>query len=197
MGIIHAPIIAKPDNTVANLMDTETALSREFAVRAQNRDPPNRARYRRRLRGARGIPQSGDKARLAAYLRARRNQLGFTQQSLSQKLGVRASHIALLENGRRRPSLGLIERLATALGVNGREILDLAYPEIRSLLSAPSTPRTKPNPSWQRLFNDSGLLARYRVTPQELDVLERLSLLGGKITAKRLSAILLLARDIP
>ncbi|MBV8773161.1 MAG: helix-turn-helix transcriptional regulator [Deltaproteobacteria bacterium] len=178
-------------------MESEAALSREFAVRAQNPAARNRARFRRRLWAARAIPQSAEKVRLAAYLKARRNQLGLTQQSLSQKLGVRASHIALLENARRRPSLALIGRLAAALGVNGREILDLAYPEIRSLLSATSTPRTKPNRSWQRLLNDTGLLARYRVTPQELDVLERLSLLGGKITAKRLLAILLLARDIP
>jgi transcriptional regulator with XRE-family HTH domain len=144
-----------------------------------------------------GITQSAANARLAIFLKARRNQLGLTQQSLSEKLGVRASHIALLENGRRRPSLGLIGRLVTALGVNGRELLDLAYPEIRSLLSPISKPRTRPNPSWQRLFNDSALLARYRVTPQEMDVLERLSMLGGKITTKRLLAILLLARAAP
>jgi transcriptional regulator with XRE-family HTH domain len=177
-------------------METEAARSRGFAVHTQNRDPHNRKGRRRTPKAAR-IPHSVEKARLAAFLKARRHQLGLTQQSLSQKLGVRASHIALLENGRRRPSLSLIGRLATALTINGRELLELAYPEIRSLLSPTSKPRMRPNPSWQRLFNDSALLARYRVTPQELDVLERLSTLGGKVTAKRLLAILLLARNIP
>ena len=178
-------------------MQSEAALSREFAVHPENRDLPGRARRGRRLRAPRGTPQSAEKARLAAFLKARRNQLGLTQQLLSQKLGVRASHIALLENGRRRPSLSLVGRLAAALGVSGRDLLDLAYPEIRPLLSPVSKARTKPNPSWQRLFNDRALLARYRITPQELDVLERLSMLGGKVTAKRLLAILLLARDVP
>jgi hypothetical protein len=41
------------------------------------------------------------------------------------------------------------------------------------------------------------LLARYHVTRQELEVLEHLGMLGGKLTTKRLLAILLLVRDTP
>jgi transcriptional regulator with XRE-family HTH domain len=111
-------------------------------------------------------------------------------------LGVRASHIALLENGRRRPSLGLVARLAATLGVDGRELLQMAYPEIRSMMS-PIKQRTKLSRSWQRLFTDTALLARYQVTPQEVEVLGQLGMLGGKLTAKRLLAILLLVRDVP
>ncbi|MBV8452504.1 MAG: helix-turn-helix transcriptional regulator, partial [Deltaproteobacteria bacterium] len=111
-------------------------------------------------------------------------------------LGVKASHIALLENGRRRPSLGLVVRLAIALSVDGRDLLQLAYPEIRTLVS-PIPKRTKLGSSWQRLFKNSTLLARYHVTRQELEVLEHLGMLGGKLTVKRLLAILLLVRDTP
>jgi putative transcriptional regulator len=137
------------------------------------------------------------KTRLGTFLRARRNALGLTQQSLAEELGVRASHIALLENGRRRPSLGLIVRLANTLDVDGRELLQLAYPEIRTLVSPIPKRRVKLSHSWQRLFKDSSLLARYRVTRQELEVLEHLGMLGGKLTAKRFLAILLLVRDAP
>ena len=184
--------------TVANVRESAAALSRDFELHGRNGG--GRPRYKRHpggLRSASGNPGSAEKARLAAFLRARRNQLSLTQQSLAERLGVRASHIALLENRRRRPSLGLVGRLAAALSVDGRELLELAYPEIKSLLSPIPKPRTKPNSSWQRLFKDGDLLARYRVTRQELEVLERLSMLGGKVTAKRLLAILLLARDIP
>jgi transcriptional regulator with XRE-family HTH domain len=130
-------------------------------------------------------------------LKTRRNQLGVTQQSLGRKLGIRASHVALLESGRRRPSLGLVVRLAAALGVDGRELLQLAYPEIRALVATSTRQQTKPSQSWQRFVNNTELLARYRVTERELEVLEHLGMLGGKLTTKRLLAILLLVRDIP
>jgi transcriptional regulator with XRE-family HTH domain len=177
-------------------MESEAALSREFEAKAQNADP-HHDRHQRKLAAASGNPGPPDKIRLAGFLRGRRNELGLTQQSLSERLGVRASHIALLENGRRRPSLRLIGRLASELCVEGRGLLELAYPEIKSLLSPIPKPRARPNSSWERLFKDRSLLARYRVTRQELEVLERLSSLGGKVTAKRLLAILLLARDNP
>jgi hypothetical protein len=51
--------------------------------------------------------------------------------------------------------------------------------------------------SWQRLLRDPALLARYRMTGAELEVFEHLGMLGGKLTAKRLLAILLLVRDTP
>ncbi|MBV8360961.1 MAG: helix-turn-helix transcriptional regulator [Deltaproteobacteria bacterium] len=133
---------------------------------------------------------------MGAFLKARRSVLKLTQQSLARQLGVRASHIALLENDRRRPSLGLLARLAVALTVDGKELLQLAYPEIRTLVS-PIPERTKLGRSWQRLFKNTTLLARYRVTRQELEVLEHLGVLGGKLTAKRFLAILLLVRDSP
>jgi transcriptional regulator with XRE-family HTH domain len=151
----------------------------------------------RRPRVASANPGAFKKTRLATFLRSHRKASGLTQQSLAQKLGVRASHIALLENGRRRPSLGLVVRLANALGVDGRELLQLAYPEVRELVSPIAQRRPKPSRSWQRLFKDRALLARYHVTRQELDMLGHLAMLGGKLTAKRFLAILLLVRDTP
>ncbi len=151
----------------------------------------------RALRASVANAGSLKRIKLAAFLKARRKALGLTQQSLAQKLGVRASHIALLENGWRRPSLGLVVRLAATLGLDGRELLLLAYPEVRALVSpTPQRPR-KLGRSWQRLFNNSALLARYRVTRRELEALQHLGVLGGTLTAKRLLAILMLVRDIP
>jgi transcriptional regulator with XRE-family HTH domain len=116
---------------------------------------------------------------------------------LADRLGVKASHVALLENGRRRPSLGLVVKLVTVLGVDGRELLELSYPEVSVLLSATAQRRMKVSRSWHRLLRNTALLSRYRVTGQELEVFEHLGMLGGKLTAKRFLAILLLVRDTP
>jgi transcriptional regulator with XRE-family HTH domain len=172
------------------------ALSKDFEVNAKE-DPSDRAVHDQRPGAANRRPGSSSRTRLATLLKSHRNNLGLTQQSLAQKLGVRASHIALLENARRRPSLGLLVGLAAALGVDGRELLELAYPEIRELVSSIPKPRRSLSPSWQRLFKNTALLTRYHVTPRELEVLEHLGMLGGQLTVKRLLAILLLVRDMP
>jgi transcriptional regulator with XRE-family HTH domain len=175
-------------------MQSEAALSKETKENVTN---SSRSEVTGRSpRAASASPGSLKKPRLGAFLKARRSALKLTQQSLARQLGVKASHIALLENERRRPSLGLLVRLAATLDVDGRELLQLAYPEIRALVS-PTPERTKLGRSWQRLFKNTALLARYHVTRQELEVLEHLGVLGGKLTAKRLLAILLLVRDTP
>ncbi len=133
---------------------------------------------------------------LGELLKARREGLGLTQRSLAQKLGVEASHVAFIESGRRLPSLKLVARLADALGLDRQEVLLLAHPEARALLSQPeSEARKSPPLSWQRFTKNSGLLARYRVTKEELQVLEHLSLLGTAISTKEFLAILMLIRD--
>ena len=175
-------------------MQSEATLSKELKRNAASPSRPDVTE--RTPRAASANPGSLKRARLAAFLKERRNALRLTQQSLAHKLGVRASHIALLENGSRRPSLGLLVRLAAALGVDGRELLQLAYPEVQALMS-PTPKRAKLSRSWQRLFKNTALLARYHVTRQELEVLEHLGVLGGKLTVKRLLAILLLVRDTP
>ena len=175
-------------------MQSEAALSKETEESVTS---PSRPEVTGRALGAAGASQGSlKKPRLGAFLKARRSAFRLTQQSLAQQLGVRASHIALLENNRRRPSLGLLARFAATFNVDGRELLQLAYPEIQALVS-PIPKRTKLSRSWQRLFKNTALLARYHVTRQELEVLEHLGVLGGKLTAKRFLAILLLVRDTP
>jgi transcriptional regulator with XRE-family HTH domain len=132
---------------------------------------------------------------LGKLLKERRKALGLTQRSLAQKLGLRTSSVAVLENGRRMPSLGLIGRLATTLGVDGKELLLLARPEAELLLS-PIPPRPR-NQSWQRILNNPALLARYRVTRRERQALQQMAELGGTLTGRELVAILMLIRDVP
>jgi len=136
--------------------------------------------------------------KLGEFLKTRREALGLTQRALAQKLGVEASHVAFIESGRRKPSLKLVARLADTLGLDRQELLVLAHPEAKALLTANQAESPKKStPSWQRFIKDHALLARYHVTKRELQVLEHLSLLGTALSAKEFLAILTLIRDIP
>jgi transcriptional regulator with XRE-family HTH domain len=132
------------------------------------------------------------------FLRARRTALRLTQRSLAQKLGVKATHVALIESGRRKPSLKLVARIADSLSLDRQDVLLLAHPEARDLLSREKSESRKTPPlSWQRFIKNRVLLARYHVTSAELRMLEHLSMLGTAISAKEFLAILTLLRDIP
>jgi transcriptional regulator with XRE-family HTH domain len=136
--------------------------------------------------------------KLGELLKTHRETLSFTQRSLAEKLGVEASHVAFIESGRRKPSLKLIARMADILGLDRQEVLVLAHPEARALLTAtkPKPPKHT-NPSWQRFIKDYALLTRYHVTKRELQHLEQISMLGTAMSAKEFLAILTLIRDIP
>ncbi len=48
-------------------------------------------------------------------IRAVRSARGLTQQTLAETIGLDSSYISLIENGRRVPSLKVLEDIATAL----------------------------------------------------------------------------------
>jgi transcriptional regulator with XRE-family HTH domain len=135
---------------------------------------------------------------LGQMLKNHREALGLTQRALAQKAGIEASHVAFIEGGRRKPSLRLIARLADILRLDRQNVLILAHPEARALITEarPETER-KAAPSWQRFIENQELLARYHVTDRELRSLEHISFLGTVHSAKEFLAILTLIRDIP
>jgi transcriptional regulator with XRE-family HTH domain len=61
-------------------------------------------------------------------IRIRRQVFGYTQRELADLVGVKASHIAYLENGHRLPSLGLLVRLAKELNVRPGKLALQAFP---------------------------------------------------------------------
>jgi transcriptional regulator with XRE-family HTH domain len=110
--------------------------------------------------------------------RARR-ELGMTQRELASQVGVKPSHIAYIENGKRKPSLRLATRIADALGLNPRELLFLFHPELKYLVGASDNPPStkKKTDSWQRFSSNRALLKRHQVTRAELSLLKQVSLL--------------------
>jgi transcriptional regulator with XRE-family HTH domain len=63
-----------------------------------------------------------NKRTLGQIIKQKRLELALTQRELANQLGVKASHVAYIESGRRKPSLTLIRRIADALGLDRQEI---------------------------------------------------------------------------
>lgn len=119
------------------------------------------------------------KRTLGVVLKERRELMQHTQRELAAKLGVKASHVAYLENGRRNPSLSLLRRLADVLGLDKETLFLLAHPEARDLIShrEPSA-SARPQNMWRKFLKDRSLLARYQIKPRELRVLKQVNMLG-------------------
>ena len=65
-----------------------------------------------------------NKKTLGAVIKEGRDALRLTQRGLAEIVGVKASHIAYIENGHRNPSLALLRRLADALGTQPQGAVD-------------------------------------------------------------------------
>jgi transcriptional regulator with XRE-family HTH domain len=120
-------------------------------------------------------------------LKSQREILGLTQRALALKLEVKPSHVAYLEKDRRRPSLGLVSRIADVLGLEKEPLFLLAHPEASTLLTGrrdPAAPSRNPDQVWRDFTDNKAMLARHNVNPSELKVLSQVNLLG-KIAAPR------------
>ena len=127
------------------------------------------------------------KKSLGQVLKRQRAALALTQRELAQRLGVKASHIAYLENDRRRPSLSLLNRLADVLGLQKESLFLLAHPEASSLIGAERERASRAKDredAWRTFVANKALLARHSVGPRELKVLSHVNLLG-KVSAPR------------
>ena len=94
-------------------------------------------------------------------------------------VGVKASHIAYIENGQRNPSLGLLRRLADTLGLNRRELLFLIHPDAKHLTEENAEPgKSRKAQGWREFSSNQALLRRHQVTPAELKVLRQVDALS-------------------
>ncbi len=127
------------------------------------------------------------KKTLGQVLKSQRKFLGLTQRELALKLDIKGSYVAYLEKDRRRPSLGLLSRIANVLGLPKEPLFLLAHPEASSLLGerreAPVANRN-PDQVWRDFTGNKAMLARHQVKPNELKVLSQVNLLG-KVAAPR------------
>ncbi len=131
------------------------------------------------------------KKRPGTLIRQARNSLRLTQRDLASMVGVKASHIAYIENGQRNPSLSLLRRLADTLGLNRRELLFLIHPDAKQLTEDRGIQsKTGKADGWREFSSNQALLRRHQVTPAELKVLRQVNSLGPVSEARNFLFIL-------
>lgn len=65
-------------------------------------------------------------------IRKLRKQLGWSQEVLAEKTGVSAPYITQIEVGKRTPSLDIVEKLASALGVEYKTLFETNIDNLQS-----------------------------------------------------------------
>ena len=70
-------------------------------------------------------PKGSARKRLAANLRARRKELGISQEELADRAGLHRTYVGSIERQERNVSIDNIERLADALRL---DVIDLLAP---------------------------------------------------------------------
>jgi len=118
-----------------------------------------------------------NKRTLGAVIKEGRDALRLTQRGLAEMVGVKASHIAYIENGHRNPSLALLRRLADGLGLNRKELLFLSHPDAKYLMDEESGSGRKREDAWEQFTSNRAALRRHNVTRAELKILKQVALL--------------------
>ncbi len=62
--------------------------------------------------------------RLARNLRSLRTERGWSQEALADEAGIHRTYVSDLERGARNPTITVVDKLASALGVSVGRLLD-------------------------------------------------------------------------
>jgi len=117
------------------------------------------------------------KRTLGSVVKAAHDEARMTQRDLAKEVGIKASHVAYIENARRRPSISLINRLSETLGLDAKELLVLAHPEVKQIVDGDRPPAKKGDGAWQRFASNQALLRRHTITKGELKILKQIAML--------------------
>jgi transcriptional regulator with XRE-family HTH domain len=133
---------------------------------------------------------------LGILVKQQREGLGLSQRALAERVGVKASHIAYIEGGKRKPSLALMTRLADSLGIGRQQLFVLAHPEAESVVNPIVNVAAPDNPqeAWRQFVNDRAFLERHRVTRRELRAFKEISLLGYVLSKREFLGVLAMIR---
>jgi transcriptional regulator with XRE-family HTH domain len=110
------------------------------------------------------------------HLNRWRERAGLSQRELAKILGVQASYLSYIEQNKRKPSLPLLLRAASTIGIDAREAFLLVHPECESFVG--SSRKTVREDAWTRFSNDRRVLLCWQVTRSEMLFLKRLNTLG-------------------
>src|SRR5208337_1373548 len=113
----------------------------------------------------------------AQIIRARRRALELTQAELAQRIGTSTPYVGYLEAAKRHPSQRVLGKLATALGLDLRELFLLANPRVAAIAAAPVNQGIHSAP-WNDFLKDARVRRAYRITDQEIETLARVAMMG-------------------
>jgi len=147
---------------------------------------PAKATATRGSAGADAERRRCSKSTLGDVLQKRRHALGMTQRELADRLGVKGAHVAYLEGGRRRPSLGLLGRIGEVLGLDRERLFALAHPEVSSIFGRKRQPQAAAakGAAWTEFRQNRALRVQHQINARELKILSQVNLLG-KISSPR------------
>ena len=117
------------------------------------------------------------KRTLGSVVKEARDGARMTQRDLAAAVGIKASHVAYIENGRRNPSIALINRLSKTLGLDAKELLVLAHPEAKQIVDGAQASAKKSDGAWPRFVSNQALLKRHAITKGELKILKQVAML--------------------
>src|SRR5580704_15615571 len=118
------------------------------------------------------------KRTLGSVVKEARDSARMRQRDIAAAVGIKASHVAYIENSRRRPSISLINRLAETLGLSAKELLVLAHPEAKQIVDGERPAGKRADSAWRQFASNKALIRRNRVSPDELKMLKQVSMLS-------------------
>ncbi|GAA2032036.1 hypothetical protein GCM10009720_10380 [Yaniella flava] len=96
------------------------------------------------------VPDRIDPVILGHRLRHFRTEAAMTLDGLASKLGATASHLSMIENGKREPRVSLLSQTADLLGVEVADLLNPEAPSARAALEI-SVEKAQRAPHWQAM----------------------------------------------
>src|ERR1700726_2830431 len=114
-------------------------------------------------------------SRFGDLIRSRRREMNLTQDELAARIGISTPYIGHLESGKRHPSDKIVTKLADVLGLDNRELFFLANPHAQALISEPVGTEGS---SWEQFQKNEKLQRIHNVTPDEMQLLVQIALMG-------------------
>jgi transcriptional regulator with XRE-family HTH domain len=118
----------------------------------------------------------------------RRRVLGLTRKEVASRIKASVSLVGYLESGERRPSNETVALLAKVLGFETQELFFLLRPPARK--SVDLAARHRVPSAWEQFRNDHMLQQLHKISPDEMEVLSRVALLGQVRSAREFIYIL-------
>ncbi len=109
-------------------------------------------------------------------IRERRRQLDLTQEEVAQRISTSTPYVGHLESGKRHPSDKIVTRLADVLGLERRELYFLTNPGARELLHQRA--QASSASAWEAFRKDERVKRVHNISPEEMEMLSRVALMG-------------------